>query len=86
MPEVELVALSAPAPLMVQLTPGFVLLITVAVMPCVWVAKRLAVVGATVIETGGFRVIVETAVFVPSAALVAVTVTVDLLVMLPGAE
>jgi hypothetical protein len=62
-PDVEVVALSVPAPvagLMVQVTPVFVLFVTVAVMPCVWPADKLAVVGETEIVTAG-RLIVYAA-------------------------
>jgi hypothetical protein len=74
-----------PAPLIVHVTPGFVLFATVAVRPCVCIADSVAVVGETVIETAGFKVIVDVAVFVASAELVAVIVTVDVLAMLEGA-
>ena len=53
MPEVELAALMVPAPLSDQETPRLVLLVTVGVMLCVWLADKLAVGGDTEIETAG---------------------------------
>jgi hypothetical protein len=71
-----------------QVTAVFVVPLTVAVNCCVWELDKVALAGLTDTETppaGGLSVTAAVPVFVVSAALVAVTVTVCVEVMLEGA-
>jgi hypothetical protein len=58
----------------VHVTAVFVVPLTVAVNCCVWPSPSDAVPGTTETTTGGFSVTVAIALFVASAALVAVIV------------
>lgn len=71
-----LIVLPVPAGLIDHVTVVFGVPVTTAVNCCVWPAVTVLVAGATDMATGGFSAIVAAPVFVLSAWLVAVTVTV----------
>ena len=74
-----------PAPVTLHVTAVFAAFTTVAANCCPCPPYKLTVAGVTVTPIGGLSVIVAVAVFVPSATLVAVTVTVLDAVTVAGA-
>jgi len=68
-----------------HVTAVFDVFVTVAENCCVWDAESVAANGLTVTAIDGYTVTAADPDFVPSATLVAVTVTVCWVVMLAGA-